>query len=338
MEPLILGPHGHRLAPVMALYPRPQHMGGILIREAVRVWKAARPTSAPRQTTSQILCAVSGGPDSLALAHLLIHYGRNVAPRERISLLHVNHGWRGEESDADESYVRKCSEIWDVPLEVVRLNPRAMTRGDSWEDAARRERKKIYNRLSERKKALVFTAHHADDVAETLLWRLFTGAARTHGAGILEREGSEFRPFLRIRKSQLVTYLLEEKLEWRTDPTNLEGRFLRSRMRKDLMPLVEALFPQAVQHLVKLGEQAARKEPEETGEGYELGSVFFRLVDGRIRRAHWEALETLQRKSRGEIHLPNGWKLKRETVSERKGGGHERWTIERPSPKADDEK
>lgn len=229
-------------------YPSPKAVGGRLIRILV---SSLRKNGIGLPLASHILCACSGGADSTALALLLVKYGRRVGAPERISLLHVNHGWRGTESDRDEQFVVRLGRKLGVPVIVHRLREKP-SKGDSWEAHARGLRKSIF--LEESRKhsidglaALVFTGHQADDQAETRLWRLFTGAFQTLGEGILARHGIEVRPLLGVRRSELIAFLKEERQRWREDSSNRDPRFLRAQMRKELMPVIEALFPKAIQ-------------------------------------------------------------------------------------------
>lgn len=223
-------------------YPVPGEVGGRLIRVALKSLREDSGLALP--LTSDILIAVSGGSDSVALSRLLVKYGRRIVPKERITLLHLNHGWRGNESDADERFVQRLAAEWGVACECVRLKPASeKPAGRSVEEFARELRKKEYAR-HQGKKRLVFTAHHADDLAETVLWRLCTGGFPKLAGGILPRtrEG-EVRPLLRASKAELREFLREEGVGWREDITNFEGDLLRTRMRRELMPVLEKLFP-----------------------------------------------------------------------------------------------
>src|SRR5207302_1079372 len=149
---------------------------------------------------------------------------------------------------------RNLAKAFNAPCLTERLDP-PRGKGESWEEAARTQRQVIYERLARERlpeTTLVLTAHHADDQAETLLWRLFTGTSLTHGGGIRARHGAEFRPLLRVRKATLKAYLEEEDHPWREDATNHEGRFLRSRMRRELIPAITKIFPDVIEKLARL--------------------------------------------------------------------------------------
>ncbi len=305
----------------MTRYPKPGHTGGKLIREVIQF---LRSQGVALPLTSDILIAVSGGPDSVALAHLLVHYGRRVGLKKQIRVLHINHGWRGDESDADAQFVKGLAKKWNVPITVRKL--RKWDKSDrSWEEVAREERKRIFEKEALKRNAKVLTAHQADDLAETLVWRFFTGAIQSHGAGIRAQVDFELRPFLRVRKETLIQYLQEEGISWCSDRTNFEGRFLRSKMRLLLMPAIESLFPRAVEHLVQFGIETKDRTPHA---GEVLG-VASRVIDKRLSRAHWYILQRKIKRNpmwTGEVQLSDHWKLTRVAS---KGPTGERWILEK---------
>lgn len=286
---------------------------------------------------SHILCAISGGLDSTALATLLARYGHRVGVR--VSLLHVHHGWRGKESDGDAAFVETLARDLNVPCTVERLDPKIFGKtGDSWENVARRARRKIYARhvrsVSKCNGALVFTAHHADDLAETMIWRFFTGNLTHQPAGILPKHDFEVRPFLRVRKATLQAFLEEEGIQWREDRTNHEERFLRAKMRKKLAPVVEEIFPKAVENLVRSALDSNSAKKKLPSEEIALLSKFFRQeTDQILRKEHIEQIGRQIVGKKGEISLPGAWKLRfaRNADSSRKGPyeGQLSWTLDR---------
>jgi tRNA(Ile)-lysidine synthetase-like protein len=283
--------------------------------------------------TSHILIAVSGGIDSMALAQLLIKYGRRVGGGNQIRLVHINHRWRGAESDKDEEFVRQFARKAGVRFTVVRLRPpQSSATGESLEAKARTSRKKIFERLSQKYQAPIFTAHHADDLAETMIWRLLTGSAETHGGGIQFQHGVELRPLLRARKDQLRAFLAEENVGWREDQTNHEGRFLRSKLRKEAMPALEGLFPRMVERLVEQALQAQRGTPCSSQQPAFGVNYLFRAASLDLRRNHLTFLKELEKRvnegdsRNGEWSLPDGWKLRWEGASKSR---KQRWILER---------
>lgn len=228
----------------------PGEVGGQLVRRLIR---AVREAEFDLPLTSHILCACSGGADSTALALLLAKYGRRVGTK--IVLLHVNHGWRGAESDGDEAFVRRLASRIGAEFISRKLHEKP-AKGASWEAHARGLRKSVFREESAKLGgAPVFTAHSADDQAETRLWRLFTGAFDELGEGILSRHEVEVRPLLGVRRQALRAFLREEKQRWREDSSNADPRFLRAQMRQDLMPVIERLFPRAIDAINQLGRR-----------------------------------------------------------------------------------
>jgi len=296
-----------------ARYPKPGDQGGRLMRRLISFLKS-RGVSLP--IDSDILIAVSGGPDSVALAHLLIHFGRRVVNRSKIHLLHVNHHWRSEDSDRDEEFVKNLGDLWNVPVRLRHLSPPTLLKKESWEELAREGRKLIYLEESQQLGgALVLTGHQADDLAETILWRFFTGSLDSHGAGIFFRHESELRPLLSTRKIELLSYLQEVGQSFQVDSTNESDRFLRSRMRKVLMPEVEKLFPKAIEHLVsfalsdRVGQMGMLLQKTEQGSYLrELQKRVFEESGVKMRRNHLKQVIGGKK-----IQLPDGWILMRES-------------------------
>ena len=308
------------------IYPKPGPIGGTLIREVIALMRS-RGIDLP--ITSHILIATSGGSDSMALAHLLVHFGRRVVDRSQISLLHINHGWRGEESDGDEAFVESIGKKWGVRVIAKRLTRPAETSGKSLEEEARTARKELFSEWAKREDANVLTAHHADDLAETVLWRLLTGAVETHGAGITFQHGVEMRPFLSLRKSRIQNYLREVGQSFRVDQTNFSNRFLRARIRSHLMPEVEKIFPRAVEHLANLGLKAQGSITGPSSGSYDshdkimapVAEILMGNAGLKLKRAHFGMVfekSVANENWHGEIHLPDGWKLIREKKKKEK--------------------
>lgn len=305
-------------------YPTPGATGGTLIRRVISLLKGA---GLDLPITSYILIACSGGPDSIALAHLITKYGRRVVHPSRIRLLHVNHGWRGSESDADAEFVQQFARELGLDCELVDLRDQQPKAGESWEGHARALRAGVFRQLAKEHQASIFTAHHGDDLSETLLWRICTGSVETHGGGIALKHGPLIRPLLNTRKHELLTYLKEERLEYRVDRTNEEGQLLRSQMRKELIPVLEKIFPRAIEHLIRLGIAAQKKSVDEESRLSETAAELpqeallslFSAAGLKPRRAHWESFS-----EDAEVHLPGGWRLT-QTKDEK------RWILERLS-------
>jgi tRNA(Ile)-lysidine synthetase-like protein len=288
-------------------YPKPKQTGGVLIRAII---KTLRNAGVRLPLSTDILIAISGGMDSVALAHLFVMYGRRVQVKDRIKLLHINHQWRGNESIQDQNYVESLGQEWGVPVITIKKNLKPNEKGVSAEEFARVGRKEIYNKLSKKYNAVVLTAHHLDDRFETQLWRLFTGNLDLVPEGILVKSGVELRPFLGVKKSELKRYLKEEGVSWREDSTNLTHvNALRTRLRLELIPNLLSIFPKADLHLEDLSNDV-RTKMKRSGKvelDSDVKSILERLlvqIPGRKKRKHFEVLNGEKKISK--TTLPNG--------------------------------
>lgn len=201
-----------------------------------------------------IVVGVSGGPDSVALLHVL----RALAERDgrdwRLLAVHVNHGLRGEEALRDEQFVRELTHAWDIPLEVVRVDTaaHAAQSGLSIEAAGRELR---YHALTSAAAAttgaFIATGHTADDQAETVLLNLVRGAGLRGLAGMPPRRGAIVRPFGAVRHETIARALEEIGQEYALDSSNLAERYRRNFVRRRLIPTIQEVQPQIVPVLVR---------------------------------------------------------------------------------------
>ena len=216
------------------------------------------------------IVAVSGGPDSVALAHLLLGMLR-AGKLERLILAHLNHQLRGEESDADQVFVQSLPNLWQVTDEMrltcqvkqVNVAGIAQTEHENLESTARRERYRWFTELAhEHRAAWIATGHTADDQAETVLFRLLRGSGVLGLSGmaecrLLDESIVLLRPLLTVRRRDLLNYLSENKIPYRIDSSNRDLRFTRNRLRLELLPLLEREYnPAMVEVLCRLGDQA----------------------------------------------------------------------------------
>jgi len=214
---------------------------------------------------NRVLVALSGGADSLALLHLLC--AQRAALGLWLAAVHVHHGMRGDEAEADVRFVTDVCAAWDVPLEVAAVDVPglAVQQRIAVEEAGRLAR---YDAFAEAARKLrcekVALAHHADDQAETVLLNLFRGAGIDGLAGIpprrplsAEAEAPEvIRPLLRVWRAQIDAYCAANGLEPRHDRTNDDLGFRRNRVRRQLLPHLADYDPNIRAHLVRLASQA----------------------------------------------------------------------------------
>lgn len=192
---------------------------------------------------SRPLALVSGGPDSTALLRVLAGLG------SRPVVLHVDHGLRGEQSRADAEFVRGLCECLGLECEVREL---ALEPGSGVQERARRERYALAGELAQELGAsTVATGHTADDVAETVLMNLARGAGLRGIAGIPPVSGGVSRPLIEASRAEILFYLEEIGQDYRTDPTNEQPKYSRNRVRNEVLPVLEELYPGAGANLAR---------------------------------------------------------------------------------------
>ncbi|MGN0968164.1 MAG: tRNA lysidine(34) synthetase TilS [Oscillospiraceae bacterium] len=203
-----------------------------------------------------VLCAVSGGADSMCLLHLL----HTLAPEGGFSLraAHFNHGLRGAESDRDEEFVRAWCEERGIPLSVGRGDVRgeAARSGRGIEETARALRYAFLERTAQELGASrIATAHTADDNAETLLFHLVRGSGLQGLTGIPPRRGKVVRPLLTCTRAEVEEYCARHNVAWVEDSTNADETYTRNFLRRRVMPLLEQANPRAAEHLSAAAER-----------------------------------------------------------------------------------
>ncbi|HEY4831930.1 MAG TPA: tRNA lysidine(34) synthetase TilS [Waddliaceae bacterium] len=197
---------------------------------------------------------LSGGPDSMALFHLLLeaNYPFEVA--------HIDHGWRKESGEEAHYLVKMCTQL-GIPFHLKKLSP--PTEMKNLEDRCRKARLEFFKSvlISQNLKG-VFLGHHADDQAETVLKRLFEGASIGKLRGLIPKaevaDVALYRPLLKVKKRDIVNWLDQKGIRYFLDSTNEDTRFLRSRLRNELIPTLATQFGKEVTlNLCRLGEAAA---------------------------------------------------------------------------------
>lgn len=225
---------------------------------------------------AHLLVAVSGGCDSMVLLHLLRFAGRSLPLT--LTVAHLDHAMR-EGSGADARWLAGVCAAWGLPLRRHRL-----AEPPAGEAAARRARYAFLRAAAREAGAgLVLTAHHADDQAETVLFRVLRGTGPRGLRGIAPRTRSGLvRPLLPFWRAELEAYARAAGLRWRTDPTNLLAGAARNRIRLDLLPRVEReIAPGARRHLVALAGLARESEAALERLSAPLERAAVRLEEGR---------------------------------------------------------
>ena len=223
---------------------------------------------------SRPLVLVSGGPDSVALLRAVVALGGEPVA------LHVDHGLRGEESGQDADFVRRlCGEL-GIPCEVAGLDLSATS---NLQERAREGRyrlaRDVAGRLGLR---VVATGHTADDVAETVILNLARGAGLRGLASIPPVRDDIVRPLLDLTRREVLAYLSYLDQPYRTDPTNLSGKYARNRIRLEVIPVLEELHPGAAANLARAASIA--REDLESLEGLAEAAVWARGVEVVLTR------------------------------------------------------
>jgi len=179
-----------------------------------------------------LVVAVSGGADSVALAHAFASLDID------FTVAHLNHNLRGAESDADEAFVRSLG--FPTTAKSVDVKALAAVEGLSIEMAARKARHDFFGEFDG---AVIALAHHADDQVETFLLRLARGAgsAGLGGMAYEQRIGTLrlIRPMLDLRRNDILAWLRTNGFDWRVDASNADESYLRNRVRHTILPLLE---------------------------------------------------------------------------------------------------
>jgi len=198
------------------------------------------------ESGERVLIAVSGGPDSVALFACLVSL--RAKWHWKLSIAHVDHGLRGEESAADADFVRVLGESWQVPVVVRSLSLQkrhAQVVKQSFQEYARNIRYRVLHEMAlDLNATKIALGHQADDQAETVLMWMVRGSG-TGGLGGMspKRHGMIVRPLLDQTKSEVFEYLDSKGMTFRTDSTNAKSVYLRNRIRQKLIPLLQEYSP-----------------------------------------------------------------------------------------------
>lgn len=216
------------------------------------------------QPGDKVVCALSGGADSVAMTFAL--YLLKDTLGITLEAAHFNHRLRGEESDRDEAFVKDFCSRYDIPLH---LGAGAVESGEKGLEAAAREARYAFLDTLPGK---IATAHTADDNAETVLMHLVRGTGLKGLGGITPVRGRIIRPMLDITRQEVLAFLQEYHLSFITDSSNDTDDFLRNRLRHRVMPLLQQENPEfsrntsAMAQRLRSDEQAleALSQPELT--------------------------------------------------------------------------
>ncbi|MFC6095157.1 tRNA lysidine(34) synthetase TilS [Flavobacterium qiangtangense] len=188
----------------------------------------------------KLLLAISGGIDSVVLAYLLKQLNYN------ISLAHCNFKLRGNESDGDEQFVSHFASKNDLELFVTSFDTESFAKDNklSIQVAARQLRYIWFHQLlQENNLDYILTAHHLDDNLETFLINFTRGTGLEGLTGIPVQNDKIVRPLLNFSREEIEEFASENKIEWREDSSNASDKYLRNKLRHDIVPILKSLNP-----------------------------------------------------------------------------------------------
>lgn len=214
----------------------------------------------------RLLVAVSGGPDSVALLGVLWELRLRWA--WHLIVAHVHHGLRGQDAEEDLAFVQNMTEALGLDFLLRRAAPGSLkTQGKSLQEAAREARYKFLEEMAlEANAQAIALGHHADDQAETVLAALIRGAGLRGFAAMPYRRGLLVRPLLEVGRDEVLRYLEERGMSFRTDPSNEDPRYLRVRIRQELLPLLRSRFNEGIRDVLCRTARLSALEDEYLGQ------------------------------------------------------------------------
>jgi tRNA(Ile)-lysidine synthase len=282
-----------------------------LLQAILTFWQQQLPEAAvtpPLTPADRLLVAVSGGVDSLALLHALV--SQQLHPRSQLVVAHLDHGWRPT-AGAEAEFVSQIARSWGITCVTGAVDAPAFAQAQalSLEAASRQLRYQFLQTTARQQQArFILTGHQAEDQVETVLHNLLRGAGLTGLRGM--RPVSQMaaapdmwllRPLLAVSRQTIDAYCQAAGLQPLVDPTNQDRRFLRNRLRAELLPQMRQYNPQVDRHLQDLATIAAAEVAflEAAAESAWSG-ILAAAGPGwlALHRAAWQALPlTLRRRS-----------------------------------------
>lgn len=209
------------------------------------------------QKEDSVIAGISGGADSVCLLFMLLKLQKELG--FALMAVHVNHGIRGAEAERDEAYVKRLCRQWNVRLKVYRENVPAYAKehGTTEEEAGRDIRRTCFCKvLKEWGGTKIALAHHENDNVETLLWNLCRGTGIRGLGGIAPVNDVWIRPLLCVKRREIESYLKKRGISYCTDTTNADRRYMRNRIRMDVIPYLEdCVNTESVSHMGKTMER-----------------------------------------------------------------------------------
>tara|TARA_R110001606_G_scaffold45951_1_gene118644 strand:+ start:2139 stop:3449 length:1311 start_codon:yes stop_codon:yes gene_type:complete len=243
----------------------------------------------------KLLIAISGGVDSVVLTHLFHQLNFD------ISLAHCNFNLRGKESDKDEGFVKNLGKNLDLKTFITSFETEKYAKKNqlSTQVAARDLR---YNWFQELTNAHLFdfviTAHHADDNLETFIINLTRGTGLEGFTGIPEINNTIVRPFLIFSRDEIENYATENNIDWREDKSNASTKYVRNKIRHQIVPVLKEINPTLLESFQKTSEHLRESQHiiDESIAGFKKKVVGV-LEDGTLKIDIVQIQETTNQKA-----------------------------------------
>jgi len=232
-----------------------------------------------------VLCAVSGGLDSMVLVKILLEL--NYKP----SIAHFNFGLRGNESDLDEELVKNWANKNHVPFfrDAVLKDH---FEGKSIQEEARKLRYNWFTELASWQNInAIALAHHADDQIETIFLQLLRGTGLAGMRGMLPKQEKLIRPLLFAHKNELQAFALEHNLEWREDASNLITDYKRNKIRLKMIPMLEEISPGFQDVMLRNMERVRLHEEVSAIHFHQLEKMFLTEYSTENQIYNWEKIK-----------------------------------------------
>ena len=228
------------------------------------------------------LAAFSGGYDSMCLLDSLKKITRN-----RIIAIHLNHNWRGKESDAEEENCKKFCQKNNIEFYSEKLDKNI----PHTETAAREARYKFFENCAKKfNSRVIFTAHNKNDNLETVIYRICKGTGISGLQGIAENRGIYYRPLLDIRRCDIENYCKINNLTPNNDSSNSDKKYKRNFIRADVIPMLEKINPNIIDTISSLS--AIAREENESIEDY-LKQILNKISEnGKIKTTEFTQLSS----------------------------------------------
>lgn len=188
--------------------------------------------------SKKFLLAVSGGADSMVLAHCFKESGL------QFEIAHVNYHFREEDSNLDQRLVEDFCKTHQIKFHLKDVSEEEKAKMKSLQNWARDIRYQFFFEVLEKEKLdCVVTAHHLNDDLETFIINLSRGSGIKGLSGIPKNENRILRPFLKHSKAEIYAFAKDHKIDFREDKSNLKNDYLRNKIRNDLVPKITEIFP-----------------------------------------------------------------------------------------------